>query len=245
MGLEAEQRSAIEREKFWQLARTLPTTIGFGAVLAAVATVFLYRSQSLPVLFSWFLAQLLLSAWRLSVIRDFRRRDRRGESTRPQMRLVRVGCLLSGILWGSLALFRFDATDSEVALFIAFMLAGVTAGGTTAMAADLYSGLVFQFAALSLLAVRLLLIETHSTFSGMGMTTLLYMVFMAAWTRRLSSTATTSIRAQLGAQRREQQLQQRDEEHGVGELGHDAQDAQRPEDRDGGVVGKAVDAPRQ
>lgn len=208
--MEAEQREAIERERFWQLARTLPTTIGFGAVLAVAATLFLYRSQLPLVLLAWFGAQLLLSTWRLSVIRAFRRRDRRGESTGSQMHLIRLGCLLSGLLWGSMALLRFDATTPEVALFIAFLLAGVTAGGTTAMAADFYSGLVFQVAVLSLLAVRLLLVETHNTFSGMGVITLLYMVFMAMWSGRLSRTAIASIRGQLGAQRREQQLQQRE-----------------------------------
>jgi diguanylate cyclase (GGDEF)-like protein len=78
------------------------------------------------------------------------------------------------------------------------------------MAADLFSGLLFQFSVLLTLALKLLVIEHISTYYGMGLTTLLYIAFMCAWARRLNIGEVNQIRLRLDSELRESQLQQRE-----------------------------------
>jgi diguanylate cyclase (GGDEF)-like protein len=208
---EQQQQRVIDIEKFLQLTRTLPTSAGFGVVLSLVATVFLYRSQPHLWLFAWLAVQLLLTTWRMRVVRSFRAiANTRTLAGSRHVDLIRLGCFASGITWGMLALCRFPADDPQVALFIAFMLAGVTAGGTTAMASDMIAALPFQLSVLLLLALRLLVLEDDKNFYGMGLTTLLYAVFMVMWTRGLNRGVIEGISARLDASQREAHLQQRE-----------------------------------
>jgi diguanylate cyclase (GGDEF)-like protein len=110
-------------------------------------------------------------------------------------------------------LLPFASNDPQDILFIAFLLAGVTSGGTTAMASDLASSFMFQYAVLMQLAYRLLVIEDGRGYLTMGLTTLLYILFLTAWTRRLNSAALKTLHAQLDAQRREVQLQRREAQY--------------------------------
>lgn len=90
------------------------------------------------------------------------------------------------------------------------MMAGVTAGGGSAMASDMISALPFQLSILLMLALRLLVLESDRTFYGMGLTTLLYALFMIIWTRSLNRGVVQGIRARLDARQREASLQQRE-----------------------------------
>lgn len=208
---EEEQQRVVDIEKFLQLTRTLPTSIGFGLVLSLVATVFLYRSQPPALLLLWVGLQFALSYWRLRVVRSFRVvANANTIAGSRHVDWMRLGCLCSGLLWGTMALCRFPVDEPQIALFVAFMLAGVTAGGTTAMAADTIAALLFQMSVLLQLALRLLVFTNDKTYYGMGLTTLLYATFMIVWTRRLNQGVIDGIRATLDARAREAHLQQRE-----------------------------------
>ncbi len=208
---EEQQQRVIDIEKFLQLTHTLPTSAGFGVLLSLVATIFLYRTQPLPLLFLWLAAQILLTIWRMRVVRNFRAvANAHTLAGSRQVDLIRLGCFASGLVWGTLSLCVFPADDPQVALFIAFIIAGVTAGGTTAMASDMIAAMLFQMSVLLQLALRLLVLENGHTYYGMGLTTLLYAVFMVVWTRRLNQGVVDAIRARLDARQREAHLQQRE-----------------------------------
>jgi diguanylate cyclase (GGDEF)-like protein len=208
---EEQQQRVIDIEKFLQLTHTLPTSAGFGLVLSLVATVFLYRTQPLPLLLLWLAAQVLLTIWRMRVIRNFRAvANAHTLAGSRQVDLIRLGCLASGLVWGTLSLCVFPADDPQVALFVAFMLAGITAGGTSVMASDMIAAMLFQMSVLLQLALRLLVLEHTQTYYGMGLTTLLYTVFTVVWARRLNQGVVDGIRSRLDARQREAHLQQRE-----------------------------------
>jgi diguanylate cyclase (GGDEF)-like protein len=210
MRREEEEPGATKHASFVQLVNTLPMSIGFGLLLALVALIFLLHSRSLALLLFWVSAQAAVSAWRLYVIAGFRRATAAREPLARHVLLVRAGCLLSGLVWGSIFLLPISGNEPQDVLFIAFLLAGVTSGGMTAMASDLLSCYMFQYTVLPQAAIRLLFVEAGSGFLAMGLTTLIYMLFLTAWTRRLNHTIRATLHAQLDAQRREEQLLRRE-----------------------------------
>jgi diguanylate cyclase (GGDEF)-like protein len=213
MGREEETKNAIRQASFAQLANTLPMSIGFGLVLSVMALVFLQRRETFPLLLLWLSVQVALSAWRLHVIAEYRRAATTRAVLAPHELQLRIGCLVSGLVWGGLFVLPVAGTEPQQVLFIAFLLAGVTSGGMTAMASDLVSCYMFQYAVLLQASIRLLYLENESGYLAMGLTTLLYMVFLTVWTRRLNHTIQGTINSQLDAHRREEQLQLREAQY--------------------------------
>jgi len=205
------QQRAIEIEQLLQLTRMLPTSAGFGVVLSLVVTLLLFRSQPHLPLLAWLAGQTVLTLWRLNVVRSFHAiAPERMLASSRHADLIRLGAFGSGLMWGLLAFCRFPPGEPQVALFIAFVLAGVTAGGTTSLASDRVSALAFQMSVLLMFALRLLAYEQDENFHAMGLTSLLYAGFMAMWTRRLNRGVVDAIRARLVSRQREEQLQKRE-----------------------------------
>ncbi len=208
----------VRLEKFRLLQQTLPQSISFGAVLALTVVAVLWRTQNPWVLLSWFAAHLAVNLWRLEVLRRFRRLQANVEAAMRLTPAIQVGCAAAGLLWGLLALLPYAPEDLSTPLFVAFVLAGVTAGGATAMASELVAALAFQFAIFALLALHLSMSEGDATYQAMGFSALLYTLFMAVWTSRMHRNAVAAIHMQLDSTRREQEL--KDEETRYRNLAH-------------------------
>ena len=208
----------VRLEKFRLLQQTLPQSISFGAVLVLTVVAVLWRTQNPWVLLSWFAAHLAVNLWRLEVLRRFRRLQANVEAAMRLTPAIQVGCAAAGLLWGLLALLPYAPEDLSTPLFVAFVLAGVTAGGATAMASELVAALAFQFAIFALLALHLSMSEGDATYQAMGFSALLYTLFMAVWTSRMHRNAVAAIHMQLDSTRREQEL--KDEETRYRNLAH-------------------------
>jgi diguanylate cyclase (GGDEF)-like protein len=201
----------VRLEKFRQLQSMLPQSIGIGIPLALLVVAMMWRIRQPAMLLSWLAAQWLLAWWRMALLRQFARAQLVGTAAALRVTTaIRAGCLASGVLWGLIALFPYASPDLQMPLFIAFVLAGVTAAGASAMAAELVSALSFQGGVFVSLATRLLFIESDATYIGMGLTAILYMFFMALWTTRVYRNAVAGILERLTAGQREQLLQQRE-----------------------------------
>jgi diguanylate cyclase (GGDEF)-like protein len=201
---------AVRLEQFRQLLVMLPQSISIGSALSVLVVVMLWRTQRPDYLLSWLTAQLLLSWWRMTTLRRFAQVQHDSERALHVARYVQLGCLGSGVFWGSVALFPYSAQEMQVPLFVAFVLAGVTAAGASAMAAELVSALSFQIGVFISMTTRLLFIESDATYLGMGLTAVLYSLFMALWTVRIHRHAVMDIRSRLRASEREQLLQLRE-----------------------------------
>ena len=210
----------VRLEKFRLLQQTLPQSISFGAVLALTVVAVLWRTEPPWLLLGWFAAHLGVNLWRLAVLRRFRHLQTQTDVA-AAMRLapaIQVGCAAAGLLWGLLALLPYAPGDVSTPLFVAFVLAGVTAGGATAMASELVAALMFQFTIFAMLALHLVTREGDATHQAMGFSALLYTMFMAVWTNRMHRNAIAAIHMQLDSTRREQQL--KDEEARYRNLAH-------------------------
>ncbi len=200
----------VRLEKFRLLAQTLPQSISFGAVLALTVLAVLWRTQPPGLLLGWFAAHVGLNLWRLSVLRRFRRLQTNVAAAMRLTLAIQGGCAVAGLLWGLLALLPYAPEDLSTPLFVAFVLAGVTAGGATAMASEIVAALAFQFAIFAMLALHLLRSEGDAAYQAMSFSALLYTLFMALWTNRMHRNAVAAIHTQLDSTRREQQLKEQE-----------------------------------
>jgi len=208
----------VRLEKFRLLQQTLPQSISFGAVLALTVVAVLWRTQHPGVLLGWFVAHVALNLWRLSVLRRFRQLQTDVGAAMRLAPAIQAGCAAAGLLWGLLALLPYEPDDLSTPLFVAFVLAGVTAGGATAMASELVAALTFQFTIFAMLALHLLRSDGDATYQAMGFSALLYTLFMALWTNPMHRNAVPAIHQQLDSTRREQEL--KDEETRYRTLAH-------------------------
>jgi diguanylate cyclase (GGDEF)-like protein len=198
----------VRLEKFRLLTETLPQSVSFGAVLALTVVVVLWEAERAWLLLGWLGAHAALSLWRLAVLRRFRALlDTDAIAAMRLAPVIQGGCAAMGLVWGAISMVPYAAGDVNTPLFVAFSLAGVTAGGATAMAVEIVAALAFQLAIFGMLSLHLLVNRGDPVYQAMGFTALLYTLFMALWTTRMHRNALHAIRMRLDSARREQELQ--------------------------------------
>ena len=123
------------------------------------------------ILVSWFLTILLVSLIRIILNLYFLREGQR-QNIHRWGQLLFVGLGISGILWGSTAIFLFPAQSLVHQVFIAFTLAGMTAGAVGVYSPILPNFLVFIIPALVPIIVRFVLIHDTLHLAMAAMTAL-------------------------------------------------------------------------
>ena len=99
--------------------------------------------------------------------------------TSGQLKQFRLGAIATGVVWGMAGLLLFPADNVTHQVFLAFVLAGLSAGALAALAADRQSALGFVVPALLPLALRFAM-EGGSIPLAMGLMVLIYLVFVVA-----------------------------------------------------------------
>ena len=154
------------------------TTLVNGAILAYV------QSEHIPltVLLAWYGSLVVLTAGRTVVAR----RHALATPDPPRARLCNLlsgaGAGASGCVWGAAALVLFPPDSIAHQVFVAFVLAGMTAGGVTILASRIEACAAFILPALLPLAIRYLTLHTPLQ-TAMGVMTLIFLVALtvSAW----------------------------------------------------------------
>jgi len=110
-----------------------------------------------------------------------------------------VGSGLAGITWGSAALYLFPEHSLGHQVFIAFILAGMTAGGISVLAARLEDAVAFMLPALLPLAAQFLLQENELA-KVMGGVTLLFLAGMLIAARNINRMILNTLQLNLEKQ---------------------------------------------
>jgi diguanylate cyclase (GGDEF)-like protein len=151
----------------------------------------LYGQVSTPALVAWIVAVVLVSAMRLLLQRAYRRADRSREAGRWGERF-RAGAAAAGLTWGLAAPLLFPAA-AEGRLVLAFVLAGVAAGGLSTLAA--LPGAYGAFLLLVVLPLGAMLFAQASVnYFVMGVTSLLFVALLFATGRRTGEAFAESLR---------------------------------------------------
>ncbi len=205
-----DQSPQLLAERMRHVARSLPAAIGGGFGVAALTVGSLWSHTPHRWLCAWSAAMLICSGARLRLYATGR--DASAETPGSLTRWffsMRLMTLLTGLCWGSITLFSQTQSDARLA-FLAFVIAGITAAAATALAADRRSALLFHWAAITPLVLRLALAggAYHLPMAMMGLMYALYLTVTAGRVQRQFD-ETTALRIEALRQERELRTNER------------------------------------
>jgi diguanylate cyclase (GGDEF)-like protein/PAS domain S-box-containing protein len=202
--------AAIQAELARVLFSSLPSTLFGGTALAAMLATILYGITPRPVLYGWLVLILVLAAVRGLMIAWFRRDGSRRANARRTLLLFRTVVGFSGIVWGICGLLLFPPHDVLRQTLLAFVLAGLSAGATTAYAIDMSCIILFLLPANLPFLARLAIEATHaSVFMGIGTT--LFLGYMLSTTRPAYMRFREIVYLRVEADMREKELKASEE----------------------------------
>jgi signal transduction histidine kinase/ActR/RegA family two-component response regulator len=153
------------------------------------------HQTSSQALFAWFACLAVVTLGRAVLVYRYLHHPAPATAARYWGRAYLIGTALAGITWGAVPLFLFPAEAIGHQAFIAFVLAGMTAGGISVLAARLENTLVFIVPVLLPLALQFFL-QTGELQQAMATMTALYLVgiTVAAWAMHRSIRSTLALR---------------------------------------------------
>ena len=184
----------VLEEQVQRLSAGLPATI-FNLVNAVIVAALLWASFPHKVLAAWLAATALVVAGRLLLVRSYKA-DRGRLSPAAWAKRFAAGAALSGALWGGLAVLSAFSGGLVEHVFVAFVIAGTTAGGLGTLTPYLPAYLAYLASAVVPLALAFL-VHVDPVYLGMGVLTLLYLVVMAMTARNYSRYVADTIRLQI------------------------------------------------
>ncbi len=146
----------------------------FALIIGAIL-ILVQRTHIAPsVLISWYGSLLLVTTLRALTARQFTRTKPDLASMHRWNNIFLIGTACAGAVWGATAIFLVPANSMAHQVFVAFVLAGMSAGAVSVYAPRLEVCLAFLLPALLPLALHYL---GHGTYLqiGMGIMTLLFL----------------------------------------------------------------------
>lgn len=183
----------IKAEQVRLLYRQLPPALSATTVIGGLVVYVLWTQVPRLWLLSWFAALILLTSGRLWLIRSYlRRKSPASEATRWVRRFV-IGVGLSGLIWGLAGLFPFKDPSLIHEIFLAFVLAGLSAGAMTTLSS--FRGIYFVFLVPALLPFAMrIMFEKGDVYVAMSLMLFLFIAMMSIISRRLYLSIAESLR---------------------------------------------------
>lgn len=184
----------------------IPASIISGTALAALLV---YMQQSViatAVIVGWLALIVAIAAARAGMAIWYRRAASADADSRVWLQRFRLSVVISGAGWGLAGLMLFPPGDAAHQTFLAFVLAGVSAGAATTYAVDILCTIAFLLPALVPFVLRLF-IEDSDFSKSMGMAVMLFIGFMLASTRQVYRRMRENIVLRIEAVEREHALQ--------------------------------------
>jgi diguanylate cyclase (GGDEF)-like protein/PAS domain S-box-containing protein len=203
--------TAIQSAQLQQLLSVSRVSL-IASVSLALVLVYVQRGViASSVLVFWMLLILLASLLRAVTVIAYQRHLHESDIC-TRMTHFRLGVLGAGVVWGLAGFLLFPENNPQHQIFLIFTLAGMTAGGTIAFSADLFSAVGFALTLITPLIIRLF-VAGDSISAAMGAATLLYLVFMVTSMRRINRQVYENIVLHLEAIGREEQVRSSEERY--------------------------------
>ena len=182
-----------------------PATNITSAILASILAYAQRHSASPSVVMVWLFVIMILSMSRTAAAVAYTSRTAPDDSASVGrwMLWFRVGVLVSGVTWGLAGFLLFPQNDPQQQMFLAFVLAGLTAGGLVSYSADLLSAVAFSVSVLAPIILRLF-IAGDGLPVAMSAALLLYLGFMTISLRHIHRHVTDNIILRIEAVAREE-----------------------------------------
>ena len=153
-------------------------------LINASILVFIQKAHiAASVLLTWFGALLLVTTFRVILIARYARSAPQPEQAGDWHRHYLAGVAFSGLVWGASAVLVFPLNSVPHQVFVAFLLAGMSAGGVAVLAVRMEVCLLFLVLALAPLAIQCFRIGGELQ-TAMGIMTVIFFFAMTttAWT---------------------------------------------------------------
>lgn len=201
------EADALQVEQTRLLYATLPAAIAINALLALILAG--VQSAVIPSgrLFLWLAILAVVLLGRLALLRAWQRSEAGPGSCLCWLRRFRIGVIAAGMAWGIGAVLLFPAGDMEHQSYLAFVLAGLSAGAISSLAVDRASMIGFLVPVLLPLIARLGL-EGGKLALSMAVMVTLFLVFIAMNASRGRHTLHENIRLRIDAEEQEHRLRQ-------------------------------------
>src|SRR5512139_3273488 len=188
----AEEQRALYAEQVKQLYSNAPVGLLATAIASLVLAVIQRNVTSRTSFIAWFALLAVISLWRYRDIRIFQRRSSEASDANYWGKRFIVGLALTGIVWGSSAIFLFPIDSLAHQTFLAFVIGGMVAGAAAAFSSVMKAFLAYSVPAVSPIIVRFALLrdEFHLAMGGMA---LLFGVMMFFVARQISTIRVTSV----------------------------------------------------
>ncbi|MEW6543393.1 MAG: PAS domain S-box protein [Nitrospirota bacterium] len=183
---------ALRAEQIRLLYLNAPFGLIAIVVNSLILTVIQWPVVTTTALLGWLAYTLALASGRFLLVRRFRRRQPAPSAMSRWGRLFVAGAALSGLGWGSTALFLFPEHSIAHQVFLSFVLAGMTAGAVTTLSPVREAFLSFAIPTLVPLALRFLA-QGDPLGYAMGGMVALFTVIMAFVARKMHDTLATSL----------------------------------------------------
>ncbi|RJR32402.1 MAG: hypothetical protein C4576_30330 [Desulfobacteraceae bacterium] len=192
-----------------QLLRHTPVGIIGTTINSLILTFVLWEVIPLFHLVTWLTASISVSAYRYFLYKRYLRTKASASATRLEI-WFNIGIGISGLIWGSAAIFLFPS-DIPHQTFLAFVLGGMVAGAAGTFSVVLRSFLIFSTPTLVPIVVRFFAMGDHIHFAMGGMSFLFGLLMF--WTAtRVNSAIRSSLQLQFEATERAAELERKTQE---------------------------------
>ena len=190
---EKEEQKALYAEQVHQLYGNSRVGLIASAINSLILVVIQRNITSHAVLIGWFVLLAAISLLRYSDVRAFWRKSPQASEAGYWGTRFTVGLALSGMVWGSSAVFLFPAQSLAHQTFLAFVTGGMVAGAAAAFSSTMKAFLAYSVPALCPLIIRFVLLKDgfHLAMGGMA---LLFGVMMFFVAKQINTVRTTSVK---------------------------------------------------
>lgn len=177
------QTALLHSEQVRVLYAGLPLAFVFNVLLSGMLVTVMWPVISETLALGWLLMMSMVLIWRGRIYFLYRKENAEIIASQWLTR-YRITIIASGLLWGFPALIFFPVDDITYQVFLAFVLAGVSAAAITSLAPDRFSAFCFLVPTLSPLVYNFFIEGGTMPFS-MGLMVMLFLVFLSAAAVRL------------------------------------------------------------
>ncbi len=203
----SDEEEIIRHEQTKLLYAAMPSSITATLINAVILVIVLWPVIPQGTLLSWLTALVAVTAMRGVLSAAFHKTSPADVSNKPWAHWFFLGTLAAALVWGSSALLLFAENSIGHQVFLAFVIAGMSAGGTTSLSFQRLPILVFLGLLLLPLCIRFFLLE-EPLHLAMGTMTLLFMVILMLSSKTNYANTRQNIALRIQATRREEALRQ-------------------------------------
>jgi diguanylate cyclase (GGDEF)-like protein/PAS domain S-box-containing protein len=199
-----DEIATIKSEQVRQLFTGFPLTLLSSGILAVILAFSMWSDVEHEVVIAWFSVVIFINVLR-SILALAYSRSVPIKNIALWLQLFRLGAFVAATTWGLSGIIFFTSGDALNQMFLVFILTGFAAGGTIAYSVDI--GCAIPFVVASLLPFMIRVFSENGQFTTvMAIAVAVFIGFMIISMRRIYRNTTETIRMQIQATNRANDL---------------------------------------